>query len=229
MPARVAGWAAVVISVLILLAFSAIRFADMTSPSTALRAGGSRAADGFDIRYVQHPLLAVLHIVPGLVFLTLAPLQFVPRIRQRHLRVHRRLGWVLATCAATSGLLALIINVRFPAFGGISTQSATVFFGAIFLFSLTKAIRHIRKKEIQRHREWMLRTYALAMGVATIRVFVGLFMALSNYTFAEVFGAAFWLGFSVNLLAAEVWINASRAHQRAQSGDRTLRVDASRA
>jgi uncharacterized membrane protein len=152
----------------------------------------------------------------------------VARIRQRHLRVHRRLGWVLTTCAAVSGVLALVVGFRFPAFGGVSTQSATVFFGAVFLVSLTQAIRHIRKRAIQGHREWMLRTYALAMGVATVRVFIGLFMALSNYTFADVFGTSFWLGFSVNLLAAEVWINASRAHQRAQSGDRALRVDASR-
>ena len=124
--------------------------------------------------------------------------------------VDRGLGRILATCAAISGLFALVANFRFPAFGGISTQAATVFFGAIFLFSLTKAIRHIRRKEVRLHREWMIRTFALAMGVASIRVFIGLFTALLELGLEEVFGVSFWLGFGVNLLAAEVWINYTR-------------------
>jgi uncharacterized membrane protein YozB (DUF420 family) len=203
MIAKIAGSAAIVLSVIILLVFAAVRLTDM--------AGNPPGADGFGIRYVQHPGVAITHIVPGLMFLTLAPLQFVTRIRQRHIRVHRRLGWLLTTCAATSGVFALIVNFRFPAFGGIPTQAATVFFGAIFLFSLTKAIRHIRRKEVRLHREWMIRVFALAMGVATIRVFVGLFAILLQYGFEEAFGTAFWLGFAVNLVVAEVWINKTRA------------------
>ncbi len=69
------GWAAVTLSVLILLIFAAIRLLDMTatSPSTDL----------FAVRYVQNPGVALLHILPGLVFLTLGPLQFVARIRRQ--------------------------------------------------------------------------------------------------------------------------------------------------
>ena len=199
---RALGWVAIVLSVIILLVYGASRLADM--------AQGPPPTDAFDVRYVQHPWVALLHIVPGLVFLTLAPLQFVVRIRQRRIGLHRGLGRMLAICASISGLFALVVNFRFPAFGGISTQAATVFFGAVFLFSLTKAIRHIRRKEVHLHREWMIRTFALAMGVASIRVFIGLFTALSELGSEEVFGASFWLGFGVNLLVAEVWINHTR-------------------
>ena len=199
---RALGWIAIVLSVVILLVFGAIRLADMTQDPPP--------NDAFGVRYVQHPWVALLHMVPGLLFLTLAPLQFVARIRQRRIGLHRGLGRMLAICAAISGLFALVVNFRFPAFGGISTQAATVFFGSVFLFSLTKAIRHIRRKEVRLHREWMIRTFALAMGVASIRVFIGLFTALSELGLEEVFGASFWLGFGVNLLVAEVWINHTR-------------------
>ena len=37
-----------------------------------------------------------------------------------------------------------------------------------------------------------------------------LFRALSELGLEEVFGASFWLGFGVNLLVAEVWINHTR-------------------
>lgn len=202
MIARTLGWAVVVLSALILVVFAAMRVADMIQdpPPT----------DAFGVRYVRHPRVALLHMIPGLVFLTLGPLQFVPRIRQRRIGLHRGLGRMLAACAAISGVFALVANFRFPAFGGISTQAATVFFGAIFLWSLAKAIRHIRRKEVRLHREWMIRAFALAMGVASIRIFIGLFMALSDRGFEEVFGTSFWLGFGVNLLVAEVWINQTR-------------------
>ena len=199
---RTLGWVAILLSVLILLVFAAIRLTDM--------AQAPPPTDEFGVRYVQHPWVALLHIVPGLLFLTLAPLQFVARIRQRHISLHRALGRILTTCAAITGLFALVAAFRLPAFGDISTQAATVFFGAIFLFSLTKAVWHIRRKEVRLHREWMIRTFTLAMGVASIRVFIALFMNLSDLGFEEVFGTSFWLGFSVNLLVAEVCINHTR-------------------
>lgn len=202
MIARTLGCVAVVLSALILLVFSAIRLAEITQPPPT--------TDTFAIRYVQHQGISLLHIIPGLIFLTLGPLQFIRRIRQRRVELHRGLGRVLVIAATISVLSALILNFCLPAFGGISTQSATVLFGTIFLFSLGKAISHIRRKEVSLHREWMIRTFALAMGVASIRVFLGVLTALSHYRFEQVFGISFWLGFSVNLLLAEIWINHTR-------------------
>ena len=199
---RVAGWTAIVLSVMIMLAFGMLRMAAMTQSPPA--------ADVFDVRYVQHMLVSFVHIVPGLLFLSLAPLQFSKRVRTRHIRFHRVLGRVLVSCALISGVFALVVGFRLPVFGGIATQSAVAFFGAIFLFSLVKSLWHIRRKEVRLHREWMIRTFALAMGVATIRVSVGLFLNLTGLGFEEVFGTSFWLGFSVNLLVAEVWINHTR-------------------
>ena len=117
---------------------------------------------------------------------------------------------MLVTCGAVSGVFALVASFRFPAFGGVSTQAATLFFSAIFLFSLAKAFCHIRRKEISLHREWMIRVFALAMGVASIRVFIGLFQVIGGLDIEEVFGTTFWLGFGVNLVVAEVWINVTR-------------------
>jgi uncharacterized membrane protein YozB (DUF420 family) len=203
--AKFVGWTAIVLSVMIMLLSGTVRMATMTQspPST----------DAFDIRYVQHMLVAFVHIVPGLLFLSLAPLQFITRVRQRHISFHRGLGRVLVGCALISGVFGLVAGFRLPAFGGIASQSATVFFGVIFLFSLAKAIYHIRRKEVQLHREWMIRTFALAMGVATIRVFLGLFTGLAGFSMEEVFGTTFWIGFGVNLLVAEVWINQTRRHR----------------
>jgi uncharacterized membrane protein len=200
------GWGAVLLSILVLLVFSAIRFVEMAQVPAP--------TDSFAVRYVEHPVVALVHIVPGLVFIVLAPLQFIPRIRQRQLRFHRRLGWLLVPCAAVSGLYALVAAYRLPAFGGFLTQAATSVFGALFLFSLAKAVYHIRRREVRPHREWMIRVFALALGVATIRLVVGLSLALTDAGFEEVFGVAFWLGLGINLLVAEAWIRHTRRRGR---------------
>jgi uncharacterized membrane protein len=113
-------------------------------------------------------------------------------------------------CAAISGAFALVAAFLFPAFGGIATLTATLFFGVIFLFSLIKAVWHIRHKDISLHREWMIRTFALGLGVATIRLFIALFSGLGDFTMEEIFGTAFWLGLGTNLLLAELWIKRTR-------------------
>ncbi len=143
------GWVAIVLAVLLMLFSGANRLASLTQDAAT--------ADALGVRYIEHPWVSLFHIVPGVMFLTFAPLQFVARIRQRRISIHRGMGRVLATCAAITGVLALVINFLFPAFGGVSTQSAVLFSSVLFLFSLSMAIRHILRKEVRQHREWMIR------------------------------------------------------------------------
>ncbi len=196
------GWVAIVLAVLLMLFSGANRLASLTQDAAT--------ADALGVRYIEHPWVSLFHIVPGVLFLTFAPLQFVARIRRRRISIHRGSGRVLATLAAISGVLALVVNFLFPAFGGISTQSAVVFSSVLFLFSLSMAIRHILRKEVRQHREWMIRTFALALSVATQRVFLIFLTSLTGLSLEEVFGAAFWLAIGVNLVVAEVWINYTR-------------------
>jgi hypothetical protein len=60
----------------------------------------------------------------------------------------------------------------------------------------------------------MIRAFAIALAIATIRPIMGIFFATSRLTHLtphEFFGIAFWLGFSIHLVAAEAWINYTRA------------------
>jgi hypothetical protein len=94
--------------------------------------------------------------------------------------------------------------------GGANETAATTLFALLFLFALTRAFVHIRRREVTWHREWMIRAFAIGLAVATVRPIVGMFFALSNLSPREFFGIAFWLGFTLHLIAAEVWINYTR-------------------
>src|SRR5262245_28186822 len=68
----------------------------------------------FDASFAAHRLSALLHVVPGAVFLVLAPLQFSARIRSRHLKLHRWSGRLLLVAGVMSGLNGLYFGLLMP-------------------------------------------------------------------------------------------------------------------
>jgi len=73
-----------------------------------------------------------------------------------------------------------------------------------------KAYFYAKARQIERHREWMIRTFGVGLGVATTRPIVGMFFAFRRMTPHEFFGIAFWLGFTITFIAAEAWIDYTR-------------------
>ena len=115
------------------------------------------------------------------------------------------------------GATGLVMGVVM-AIGGANETAATAFFAVIFLLALGKAVAHIRRGDPVRHREWMLRAFAVGLAISTIRPIIALFFALSDLSPREFFGIAFWLGFTSHLIAAEVWIQHTRPAIRARPG-----------
>lgn len=181
-------------------------FASNASPAAALDAG-----------FARHLVLTLIHILPGALFLVLAPLQFVPSIRRNHLQIHRWMGRVLVVCGLIIGASALIMSYTMN-IGGPNETAATTLFAIVFLICLVKAFVHIRRKNVARHREWMIRAYGVGLGVATTRPIVGAFFAFRRLTPREFFGIAFWLGFTITFLVAEAWVDYTRQRDVAAIG-----------
>jgi hypothetical protein len=163
--------------------------------------------------FAQHATLTVAHIAPALLFLVLAPLQFVPALRKRHLRVHRWVGRVATGAGLTMGGIALVMSPQM-AIGGPLESAATTFFGALFLYALVRGYLSIRQRNVPRHREWMIRAYAVGLGAAAVRPVVGIFFAtmrITHVTPRQFFGLAFWAGFTAMWIVAELWIRRTRS------------------
>ncbi|HEY1012967.1 MAG TPA: DUF2306 domain-containing protein, partial [Herpetosiphonaceae bacterium] len=166
-----------------------------------------------DDLFARYPALTLIHIIPGLLFMGLWPLQFNRRLRAGGRSWHRRAGWVAVASGLIVGVTAIVMSVAMPAIGGPVQAAATLVFGAGFLAALGKAVWHIRRREIARHREWMIRAFSYGLAVATIRPIIGFFFAtspLSGLAPADFFGPAFWLGFALHAAAAEWWIRRTR-------------------
>jgi uncharacterized membrane protein YozB (DUF420 family) len=163
--------------------------------------------DDFAERYIRHPVLAYLHIGLGLVYLLGAPLQLAHRFRSRHYAVHRRLGRVLLGAGVLSGIFALAFGLP-HAFGGLGEAIATAIFGTWFMACLVTAFVSIRRGDAVRHRRWMIRAFAVGLGVGTIRIWIGVF-ALAGLELPDSFAAAFWVGFLLHVAAGELWLRTT--------------------
>jgi len=175
--------------------------APAVSPNAALDAG-----------FERHALLTMIHIVPGLLFVTLGPLQFVPKLRARRPGLHRWTGRVVLLSGIVIGATGLVMSPQM-AVGGATETAATMLFATLFLFALCRAFVAIRRRRVAVHREWMIRAFAIGLAVSFVRPIVGVFFATSRITHLtphDFFGIAFWLGFTIQSIAAEIWINYTR-------------------
>jgi uncharacterized membrane protein len=225
-------WAITLLLVLIGVAVVIRRTLNLFTSSPVPRNFPEAAA--LDAGSARHRLLTMVHIIPGLIFVVLGPLQFIQTLRNRRPALHRWTGRVVIVSGMIIGVSALVMSPQM-AIGGANEAAATMLFAIVFLFALVKAFLSIRRGKVVPHREWMIRAFAIGLAVATIRPIVGVFFAtrgITHLTPHDFFGTAFWLGFTVQLMVAEVWINWTRrgiapAAESRPMGERDERVRSS--
>jgi hypothetical protein len=165
-----------------------------------------------DRKFAEKRVMTLLHVVPGGIFLLLAPLQFSKRIRTRHIRVHRWSGRLLLPCAIVAGLTALYFGVLIP-LAGLGEATAIGLFGALFLYSIARAFIAIRKHRVAEHREWMIRVFAIGVAISTVRLIalpLDLVLTDAGVTAPTIFAVSLWAGWVLTVGAAELWIRATR-------------------
>ena len=212
-------WAAVLLLAFLGLAVAGRRAVVLFRPGALATRNNPAAA--LDAHFADHRALTLAHILPASLLMLLGPLQFASRIRSKHPRFHRWSGRVFLAASGIVGVTGLVMAFG-KTIGGLDEKAAIILFGGFFLISLSKALWHAIHREFARHREWMIRAYAIGLAVAAIRPIMGAFFAaalLRGHTPepSQFFGTAFWIGFALESIAAELWINYTRPSVAAQS------------
>ena len=120
-------WAGTALLVVIAVAMVTRRALSL-SGVLATRTAMSSAAD-VDAGFSAHPLLTFAHMLPGLAFMLLGPLQFVPSVRARRPALHRLCGRIVLVSGVVVGVTALVMSPRM-AIGGVNETAAVWFFGS---------------------------------------------------------------------------------------------------
>ena len=125
--------------------------------------------------FKARPWVIYIHIFGAMVALIIGPFQFLTRLRDRYVNIHRWMGRIYLTGALFGGLGGFYVALY--AFGEFSTRLGFASLAIIWLFTSFMAYKRIRAKNVQVHREWMIRSYALAFAAVTFRIWLGVFMS----------------------------------------------------
>jgi len=163
--------------------------------------------------FSEYPTITNLHVLPGLIYLALAPLQFLSSVREKYPRYHRLSGRLLAVIGVVLGFTAVFISLVFP-YSGLAEQIIVTGFGVFFLVSIIKGVQCARARQFVRHREWMMRAFSIGLSIVTMRlIFIPMLMATGGPTRedAELFSiVSFTIAFVIHAVGAELWIRYSR-------------------
>ncbi|MFN8440296.1 MAG: DUF2306 domain-containing protein [Caldilineaceae bacterium] len=154
--------------------------------------------------YLAHHAMLLLHIVPSMLAILIGPFQFLPQLRKsRLLKFHRWLGRVYLMSVLLGGIGGLYM-AQFG-YGGLITELGFATLAILWLYSGYRAYKHIRNKEIEAHRQWMIRNYALTFAGTMLRVWMPISIVGLGLEFVTAYRAVAWLCWIPNLLLAE-WI-----------------------
>jgi uncharacterized membrane protein len=162
--------------------------------------------------YMAHHTILMVHIVASMLAILIGPFQFLPGIRKgRLLKFHRWLGRIYLLGILFGGLGGLYM-AQF-AYGGTISELGFGALASLWLYSGYMAYKHIRNRDIEQHRQWMIRNYALTFAGAMLRVWLPL-TGGTGIDFVTRYMIIAWFCWVPNLLVAEWIIRRSRRSQR---------------
>lgn len=191
-------WACILISIAVVIR----RLVALAFPLQS----GTRQATGLDQVFASRASLTLAHILPALALVLIIPFAVMRRFS--------RFAWLetaLFPLAIVVGLTAYAMSA--DAIGGWTERTAVMFYNSLFLFCIARAWQFRQDLQPAQKRRSLIRAIAILFGIATTRPVMALFFATSSLTHLtpqQFFGIAFWMGFSINWIAIEVWLHKVR-------------------
>ena len=158
--------------------------------------------DAYHQRFLgMSQLLITMHFVGGGIALLISPVQFA--IYRKNRILHRYLGrlYFLAIIAGSIGGYYM----AWHAFGGIISVVGLGTLSTLWWSFTLVAVFYARSGNIAAHRRWMIRSFALTYAAVTLRLMNPLLSPLVDEV--TMFQIVYWLSWSINLAAAQWWIN----------------------
>ena len=144
-----------------------------------------------------------LHIAGGMGALLSGPWQFSEKLRTRALNLHRWLGrfyLVEVAIGSVAGFAMATVSEE-----GLPTHLGFGALAVLWFFTGLQAYRMARNGDIQAHRNWMIRNFALSLAAVTLRNYMPLMLFALHWPFRQTYITVSWLCWVPNLLAAE-WL-----------------------
>ncbi|MGW1763145.1 DUF2306 domain-containing protein [Streptomyces sp. NPDC002073] len=167
------SWTVVLLSSLAIVGVTLATYAQGRLPIDS--SGG-----GLSSTYADRPLAVQIvfyvHVVTGSLALLLGPFQFSTALRRRSLATHRWVGRLYVTAIAVASTAAFVMaffsSIAFNGFFGFGSLAL------LWAWTTWRGYRAVREGDLDSHRAWMIRSFALTYAAVTLRTWLGVLIAL---------------------------------------------------
>lgn len=143
-----------------------------------------------------------VHVYTAIFALLAGFTQFNNALLAKYKKLHSTIGYLyfisVVFLAAPSGIF-----IGYYANGGLYAQISFILLGILWLIFTVKAIEFIKNGDIKKHRQFMLRSFALAFSAITLRLWKVILVYLFHPAPMDVYQIIAWLGWIPNLLIVE--------------------------
>ena len=207
-----------------LIALSALPVAGGAARLAQLTSGAEITPE--NARFFAAPLTVVLHIISVTLYCLLGAFQFAPGFRRRRPNWHRAAGRILVPSGLIAALSGLWMTQFYPPVDGDGPilYGMRLLVGSAMVLSICLGLAAILRRDIPRHRAWMMRGYALGLGAGTqalTHLPWFLFPAIQGELTRALFMGAGW---AINVVVAE-WIIRGRPTHRSRTSARMNPAD----
>lgn len=160
------------------------------------------------------PLIGFVHTAGGGIASITGPFQFLSSLRRRVPRLHIWLGRIYLTAVGSSAIAGLYLSP-----GSLAANTFGIAFIGLalaWLYTGWMAYASIRKGDVEAHRRWMIRNFALTYAAVTLRIEMPLLIlaGMGPILALNIVGWTCWIP---NLLAVEWWFRRrAKAHGQTQ-------------
>jgi uncharacterized membrane protein len=150
-----------------------------------------------------------IHITTSIFVLAAGLTQFNNNLLKNQINLHRNIGklyvlFILFLSSPTGFVMALYANGGFPA------KVSFVFVAVLWWIFTFLAYWYIRKKDVNQHKAFMIRSYALTLSAISLRIYTYTFPTLFDVHGRELYITVAWLSWVPNLIIAEILINRNK-------------------
>jgi uncharacterized membrane protein len=188
-------------------------------------------AIGFVLKYVFHYYLnynpegldyfwpkrgwLLLHITGGMVALLIGPWQFSQRLRRRYLSLHRLMGRIYLIAIACGSAGSFYLAATTP--GGWAWGTALAGLALAWVTTSGMAFYAIKQRQIQVHKEWMVRSYVVTFAFVTFRLLNDFGPTSHLRPALDRAITLAWISWAIPLLFTEVILQARRMRLQARA------------
>jgi uncharacterized membrane protein YozB (DUF420 family) len=159
-------------------------------------------------RYEPIGWVLLVHITTGMAALLVGPYQLWIGLARKSLPRHRLFGKIYMGAVVVSSVAAytLALNTK----GGWVFGSGLAGLATAWLITTGMAYAAIRRRLIEQHQEWMIRSYVVTFAFVFFRMMFTALQAAGAGTLNEQLGAAAWFCWSLPLVVTEAFLQGRK-------------------